>query len=364
MDFAKLIPASNTLVNFLDLNTDVAATRGLRFAMGLMLKRAYDRGFVGCFCQQEGPDWARKIEKYEADRFRRENGPHSCLLDQIGDKLQDGSGKRSPPLGLAQRFDPRSLRGSQDFGNCTAFSLRELLNMLKALRIAIAKRVLRFGDAYGTATIYGGRGHGGQGMALSTAANIVSHWGANMRAVYLDGRYDFRNEDRDESYGNSWGSSGTPRDLLEACKAEGTVTKVGSLPRLDKKMLKDLLYSGVMIHHGGTLTWSRSGDPLCSLTGVGLHAQGTLGCDDTDEARKHCNLPDDEFVVFGNQTWGDYYSISRWLEEPWWQYVPGIAPHTATDALRIINQGSYGYYTLDGLKPSDLDWSDVVSGTN
>jgi len=359
MDFVKLVPASNTLANYLDLNADVVATRGLRWAMGLMVKRAYDRGFVGCFCR-EGPDWARKIEAYEADRFRRESGPNASLLDQIGSRLQDGSGKRSPPLALATRFDPRALRGNQAYGNCTAASLGwDAMNMLNAIEVAIKEEPQRFGEPFATALIYGSRGHGGQGMALSTAANTAARWGVSRRKLYC-GRYDCREEDRDENYGNSWGDGGVPQCLADECKADGVVTKVGSLPRLDGKMLKDLLYSGVMIHHGGTLTGTRSGDPLTRLTDVGPHAQTTLGYDDTDEAREHCSLPDDEFVVFQQQTWGDYFSISRWRPDLWGDYVPGTWPLKASDALWVVNQGGYGYYTLDGLKPSDLDWSDIL----
>ena len=49
MDFNTLVPSSNCLANYLDLNSDVVTTHGMRRGVGLLYKRAYDRGFVGCF---------------------------------------------------------------------------------------------------------------------------------------------------------------------------------------------------------------------------------------------------------------------------------------------------------------------------
>jgi len=358
MDFNALVPTSNCLANYLDLNSDVVTTHGVRRGVGLMLKRAYDRGFVGCFAETpDSPEWARKIAQYESDRFRDESSGSSSLMEQIGRELYDGEGKRSAPLALAQRFDPRCLTGSQAYGNCTACSCGwDIANMLNAIEVAVQGESQAFGDPFATALIYGMRGHGGEGMALATAADASRRYGISRRTAY-DG-YDCRSEDRDESYGNSWGRSGPPKAFRD--QVQGKVAKVGSLGHINKADLRDLLYSGVMIHHGGTLTGTRTGSPLVRLTGVGPHAQSTLGFDDTDEARRHCGLPDDEFVVFNQNSWGDYYNVSRWREDLWGPYVEGTWPVKASDAVRVINQGSYGYVHYDGPKPPPLDWSVII----
>ncbi len=358
MDFSKLVPASNCLANYLDLNADVVVTSGVRRGVGLMMKRAYDRGFVGCFADTEdSPNWARRIAKYESDRFRDECNGSPSLMEQIGRTLYDGEGKRSAPLALAQQFDKRCLTGAQAFGNCTACSCGwDIMNMLNAIEVAVKGESQAFGDPFATALIYGLRGHGGQGMALSTAASGARDYGVSRRTNY-DG-YDCRSEDRDESYGNQWGRSGPPKAFSD--QVTGRVVKVGTLDHVNKAELRDLLYSGVMIHHGGTLTGTRTGSPLVSLTGVGPHAQSTLGMDDTDEARKHCGLADDEFVVFNQQTWGPYFNISRWREDLWGPQVEGTWPVKASDALRVVNQDSYGYVAYDGPKPPPLDWDVII----
>lgn len=366
------IPDNNDFYAHLGpLNFDVCYSRGLHAAESLQRKRAYDNGYVGAFCDaprptgirnpKSVPDWARSIERFEADRFAAEHPDGTPnILDQLGD-MQNGEGKCNLPFRLAKRFDPRTLTGNQDTGNCTACSLNwNLLNTLLALEIAVNEKSFSFGDSFGTAITYGDRGHSGQGMSISRAAWSAVNHGSNRRMIYLGGRYDFRDENTDERYGMNWGGSGPPADILAETKKH-VVTKVGQCPTLDAKTQRDLLFNNVLLHHGGVLTGTRSGTPLHGLTGVGAHAQSTLGYDDREETKGRLNLPDDIYVVFFWQSWGSYYSVSNWPEDLFGPYYPGCWAMRSDHALRIHNQGStYGYYSLDSFGPRDLDWDVIV----
>lgn len=365
MDFETLIPSTNTIGHFAPIS--VPLQMGVRRIASEITADAYRRGFVGCFTDDNNqPEWARKIARYRGDIFMHETDT-PMLEDQFnihGVVLKSGEGKRGFPLNLARQFNPICLMGNQNYGNCTACSLTwDLLNLLNAIQIAHKGAAFSFGDPFGTAVVYACRGYSGQGMALSDAAWAVTNNGPSRRKKYCDGKYDFRDEDVDEAFGNKYGRSGPPSDLTDETKEESRVIKVGDAGSMDKEKLKDFLYNGALIHHGGTLTGSRTGDPICRLTGVGGHAQTTLSYDDTDECRDRLKLSKGEYVVFNQNTWGDYYSISNWQEDLWGPYVPGTWPILASDAVRICNQGSYGcyvYYTLEGLAPLDLDWKEIV----
>jgi len=365
MNLESLVPITNTIAHF-SFPAQPLST-GIREMSSILTASAYQKGFVGCFTNSnDQPEWARKFARYRDDIFQHENDTPD-LMDQLskeGITLKSGKGKRGIPLNLARQFDSRCLMGNQNYGNCTACSLGwDVLNMLNAIQIAVKGEAFSFGNPFGTALIYACRGHSGQGMALSDAANAASKYGVSRRQTYCDGKYDFRDEDADESFGNRNGRSGPPSDLIEETQQDGKVIKVGSLGTMTKEKLRDLLYSHVMIHHGGTLTGTRTGDPICKLTGVGGHAQTTLSFDDTDECKSRLRLRNDEYVVFNQNSWGNYYNISNWIPEMWGPYVPGTWPILASDAVRICNQGQYGcygYYTLEGLAPLDLDWKVII----
>lgn len=335
-----------------------ASGGGFRDSLGDAIGRAYDT-FVGCFLANEGPEWARKIERYERDAFR-EIAPLPRLSD-LPQKLHSGAGKRAVNWNFAMALDPKAFLGSQDYGNCTFASMGwKTMTALLGTRILGLKCEERWRARHGTVW-YCTRGHCGQGSSLSQAAKSVLQLGLQV----MDGNYagyDFSDENADEKYGNSWCRSGPPSDLTEQTK----LNKHLAVTYLDEKTPEawmDVLINGGSIHTGSTTTAAKNGDPVSSFTGVGPHAQSILGYDDTEEFRdwykQQTGKTLSEAVVIFSQTWGNQHYVQKnWPTHLWGRQPQGAFVLPLSGVIRRMGSEAYAYGPdSEGFQPHDIEWT-------
>lgn len=327
---------------------------------------AYYKGFNGCFVDTEGsPEWARTIARYERDRLVDEAEFETRLEAAIPRSIQgQGRGKRAVHWNYYLKTDPvRALRGSQDYGNCTAWALREIVGCLWATDMVHKREPHRYTYRPGTAVPYGSRGHRGQGSALSTLVKVVYQKGIQVETTYCDGRYDCRNESDDESYGNQWGGTGPPSCILEEIKNDRIEQFAYAT---DADAIMDVLWAGHFLFHGSTLTARQSNTLISPLTSIGGHAQALIGYDDTDETRDWIkqNTGTDlrgDWIAINDQSWGRWNTFpdSQWPSHLWGARPEGVWCIRGSDLIRIVRQWGdcIAISNVLGFPKLDLDWS-------
>lgn len=335
----------------------VAAGEGLHRALAAGRRAAYDRGFLGCFLDDEKqPDWARKIARYEADRFRDEAEWARAEDFMLGDIEGMGKGKRALPYLAYQKLDREALVLTQDYGNCTMCSGAEACGVVIGADVLLEKKEQEYSWKVGTALSYGSRGHRGQGSALSTAARIYHTIGLQFRTTY--GKWDFTDENQDEYLGNKWGGSGPPKELVEAVRASGNRMEQAA-PISDEQAVLDLLYAGGVVHVGSTVTAADYGDPISALRTPANHAELLMGYDDTDEFRQwyqeKTGKQINDWVGIWDQTWGNWNDVDNWPDHLWGPRPEGAFVLAGRDTMHKVAQTAYGYGNSIGMPPRPLD---------
>ena len=205
-------------------------------------------------------------------------------------------------------------------------------------------------------------------MTLSRAMWAIQNYGFNSETVYLDGKYDFRQEDTDEAYGNKWGRTGPPADLINVTKVD-RIAHVVEIANLEEAM--DALYGGASIIHGSTLTGSTKGELISSLVSIGGHAQALLGYDDTDEFRewyeKSTGKKAQGTAWVGDQSWGanwNNFPIQLWPTHLWGERPEGAWVLWSKDMDKVIRQWGdcYAFSEVEGLVRDGIpDWTEAFS---
>lgn len=252
--------------------------------------------------------------------------------------------------------------------NCTAWATREGIEQNIGVDIAIKKDLHAYRGRTGTAIVYGSRQSSRQGMTLSRAMWAIQNYGFNSETVYLDGKYDFRQEDTDEAYGNKWGRTGPPTDLINVTKVD-RIAHVVEIANLEEAM--DALYGGASIIHGSTLTGSTKGELISSLVSIGGHAQALLGYDDTDEFRewyeKSTGKKAQGTAWVGDQSWGanwNNFPIQLWPTHLWGERPEGAWVLWSKDMDKVIRQWGdcYAFSEVEGLVRDGIpDWTEAFS---
>jgi hypothetical protein len=335
--------------------------------IGRALAKAYGHGrFHGAFLDGDGaPGWARTIARHERAMLLDTIEGDGRLEDMISTDIQGiGKGQRAVHWNHHLRQDPvRGLRGNQDYGNCTAWALREITGCEWGTDIAHRGEPQRYTKRPGTAVTYGSRGHAGQGSALATLVRVVTTKGIQVEDVYCDGRYDLRNEVDDERYGNSWGRGGPPSCILQEI-AEDKIESWGYVR--EEEAIKDTLFAGHFLFHGSTLTANTSSNRLVSpLASIGGHAQALIGYDDTDEARdwikQHTGTDlRGDWVAINDQSWGRWNTFpdDQWPSHLWGQRPEGVWCIKGSDLMRIVRQWNdcIAISNVLGFPRRDLTW--------
>jgi hypothetical protein len=327
---------------------------------------AYQSGFHGAYLRNQGPQWQQTIAQYEFERFIDEAQCETDISAALPSSLQSQwKDQRAVHWNWYLELDPqRSLRGSQDYGNCTAWSLREIVGCEWATDIKARGEAQEYTRRPGTAVPYASRGHGGQGSALSTLVNVVHRKGVQVEQVYCDGKYDLSTESADEAAGNRrFGMNGPPTCILDEI-AEDRIEQVSHVP--DPEAALDVLAAGHFCFHGSTLTGQSSGDPVSGIRTIGGHAQAVIGYDDTDEFREWYREKTGrvltEAVVIHDQSWGQWNQLTNWPEHLWGVKPQGAWVITLSSFSRIVDQWGDCYAISNVLGFPLLELPDWGSG--
>lgn len=339
------IPRANTIKRVLarTMTEGLLGRRsGFSADVSRLLFKAYQNGFHGAFADVDTmPGWARSAARESFAGFRDE-ARHPYVAEDVlsGKIVGSGKGKRAVNFQFAMKLDPMILYGSQDFGNCTSWMMKEMTGCQLALDIALGQ-LHEYTTRPGTAVVYGSRGHNGQGMSLSRAINTVHNKGIQLMSQYCDGRYDLREERADESYGNAWGRSGPPSCILE--EIDGNYIEHVVRVTAEQACL-DLLFGGYFLGHGSQLTARPNGRLISGLTSIGGHAQAWIGYDDTDEFRewykKNTGKTLNDWVAINDQSWGNWNPMPDevWPTHLWGPRPQGAWVVTGRDQMKIVRQ--------------------------
>jgi hypothetical protein len=172
-------------------------------------------------------------------------------------------------------------------------------------------------------------------MTMSRGCEVTTKIGQSEEKDY--GFVDLSTQTKDEDFGNQWGRSRPPQQLIDACTGD-QMERAYHISRPTAQLVKDLFYNESVIDTGSTVTGGGTGTPLVGLKSIGGHAQVATGYDDTDECRAKLRLPATESVVFMQQSWGpNWITINNWPEDLWGKRPEGCWPITMTNFLKLVN---------------------------
>jgi hypothetical protein len=262
-------------------------------------------------------------------------------------------------------LDPKCLAGSQDYGNCTSWAIKYLINHVLGTEIAALGEFHQWIASAATCITYGGRGSSGQGMSLMRAVQIIRDIAIAFMIKYDS--YDLRDEDTEESLGNRWGRSGVPDKLIKECQGE-RMTHVLELEDLgDMDTVKDLLFGGAGLIHGSQLTGTTNGKLVSGLKRIGGHAQALVGYDDTEEFQKwyrdSTGKPASGTVYINLQSWGNWnnFDVSLWPDHLWGERPQGAWMLWEEDQ-RTVHQNWGNVFAIskfEGLVSDVPDWKSI-----
>lgn len=363
MDYASLIPSGNRFDRFFAVNPSSFGT--VSEMVGRAYVDAYRAGFIGAFVDaDEHPTWARQIAAYDKAAF---------LAEARYGKFTEHAG---PIQGLGASVDrccnwnyaPRVLGDKvyvyrQETGICVyaCKAGKAIPQLLGTLRLGLRQPAPM--PAAGSTAWYANRGYCGDGSTLSGCAKWHSQ-GIPFRMVYLDGKYDLRDEDRDERLSAStWCRSGVPSDLATEFK-KARFAAISYMDDTGWEACRDVFAAGGVIDTGSGVTASGPCDPVArAMERIGGHCQILGGYDNSPEFRdwykQTTGKAISEPVLFLHQTWGPgWISLTNWATHLWGMRPEGMVPVLWRHA-RLLLEEAYSYLPLvDGQWPREkIAWS-------
>jgi hypothetical protein len=226
--------------------------------------------------------------------------------------------------------------------NCVSHAFRNGSDTTRAVEIDIKKEREGFIASGATEAIYGVRGHTGEGMTCSRAARFLNQDGG----ILLRKKYD--NYDLSKyngKLGDSWGRTGTPRELVEVAK-QNQVKTVSLIKSVQEA--KDAIANGyclaVCSMYGFSSTRDKNG--IAIRNGQWSHAMSWIGVDDTKE-----RLNETLFLI--QNSWGVWNSGPKFYEQP-----DGSFWIREQDAAGMIASGeAWALSNVSGFPPRKISWS-------
>jgi hypothetical protein len=262
------------------------------------------------------------------------------LFGSASKKLYNtGKGKLSIPYKSVYKFDKNPYNERQTTGDCVSHGTRNACDVSRAVEIDVHHQREAWIARGATEAIYGYRGHGGQGMSCSRAAEFVSRAGGILVRKNYKGVIDFSKYN--SSIGNSWGIRGVPDSVMDL--ANDHQIKTVSLVKTVEQA-RDALANGyglaVCSGHGFSATRDKKG--FAKKSGSWAHCMAWVACDDTGS--------EPAFLV--QNSWG------KWNDggHPEWGPIPdGSFLIRAQDAADMLAQnGSYAFSQFDGFPVQKL----------
>lgn len=290
------------------------------------LHKIYQDGYVGCFLDDpQLPSQIRFEARYERFKALQESDlPYAeDGLGTIRDENPGGEGQCAFPWHLYLKIDEmeaqgRAMKGNQLTGDCTGWGIGCAIDVERATAILEQGEFESYKAQRCTASIYGWRGHRGQGMAVSTGARAVNQYGMAIEDLYVNGKYDLRNYESYVQLGIKWGGRGTPSDLQAETK-KNKVQTVSSVREMEAIM--DLLQNGYGIAVGSMLGVSSSGRPVSRRSGSWSHAMCIVGYEGRREVLDR--IGQKKPVFLWDNSWGQWNSVSN-IPPEWQPWAEGM----------------------------------------
>jgi len=287
----------------------------------------YKNGFSGCLWEQHVFDDLMETSKY------------AYFSDGASKIKGSGKGKLSTPYKSVLKFDKKPYLERQSTGDCVSHGTRNAVDITRAVEIDIKGEAESWVAKGATEAIYGARGHGGQGMSCSRAAQFVSKTGGVVLRKNYPGVADFSKYNG--SMGAKWGSRGLPDKVIDIAD-DHQVRTVSLIRSIDEA--RDALANGygICVCSGYGFSNRRDSKGIARKSGSWSHAMAWTACDDTGK----------EPLFLVQNSWG------KWNDggHPDWGPIPdGSFLIRAEDAAGMIRaNGAYAFSDFNGFPPQIL----------
>jgi hypothetical protein len=291
------------------------------------LYNQYRKGFSGCIWEGHIFDQLMQNSKY-------------ALFGDGAKRIKNsGKNKLSLPYKSVLKFDKNPYNERQTVGDCVSHGTRNACDITRAVEIDIKGEKESWITRGATEAIYGARGHGGEGMSCSRAAEFVSKTGGIVLRKNYPGIADFSKYNG--KLGAGWGGRGLPDKVIDL--ADNHQIKTVSLVRTVAEA-RDALANGYGIAVCSNYGFSNKRDSkgFARVSGSWAHCMAWIACDDTNG--------EPAFLV--QNSWG------KWNDggHPEWGPIPDGSFLIHADAAEgmLKQNGSYAFSDFDGFPPQKL----------
>jgi hypothetical protein len=262
-----------------------------------------------------------------------ENSKYPLFGDASKKIKNSGKGKLSTPYKSVLKFDKNPYNERQTTGDCVSHGTRNACDVSRAVEIDVNHEREAWIAKGATEAIYGARGHGGEGMSCSRAAEFVSKNGGIVLRQNYKGVADFTKYNG--NLGAGWGGRGLPDPVIDL--ANDHQIKTTSLVRTIEEA-RDALSNGYGLAVCSNYGFSNKRDKkgIANTSGSWGHCMAWIACDDTGN----------EPLFLVQNSWG------KWNDggHPEWGPIPdGSFLIRAEVAAGMLSQnGSYAFSNFDG----------------
>jgi hypothetical protein len=287
----------------------------------------YRKGFSGCLWEQHVFDHLMENSKYP-------------LFGDASRRIKNsGKGKLSTPYKSVLKFDSNPYNERQTTGDCVSHGTRNACDVSRAVEIDVHNEREAWMARGATEAIYGARGHGGQGMSCSRAAEFVSKNGGIVLRQNYKGVADFTKYNG--NLGAGWGGRGLPDPVIDLAN-DHQIKTVSLIQTIEEA--RDALANGyglaVCSNYGFSNTRDKKG--FARTSGNWAHCMAWIACDDTG------NEP--AFLV--QNSWG------KWNDggHPAWGKMPdgSFLIHADVAEGMLSQNGAYAFSQFDGFPVQKL----------
>ena len=287
----------------------------------------YRKGFSGCLWEQHVYDHLMEVSKYP-------------LFGDASKKIKtSGKGKLSTPYKSVLKFDKNPYNERQTTGDCVSHGTRNACDVSRAVEIDVHGEREGWIARGATEAIYGARGHGGQGMSCSRAAEFVSKNGGILLRKNYKGVADFTKYNG--NLGAGWGGRGLPDPVIDAAN-DHQIKTVSLVKTIDEA--RDALANGYGLAVCSNYGFSNKRDKkgVANVSGNWAHCMAWIACDDTGS----------EPLFLVQNSWG------KWNDggHPEWGNIPdgSFLIRAEVAAGMLAANGSYAFSNFDGFPVQKL----------
>ena len=287
----------------------------------------YRKGFSGCLWEEHVFNHLMEVSKYP-------------LFGDANKKIKtSGKGKLSTPYKSVLKFDKHPYNERQTTGDCVSHGTRNACDVSRAVEIDVHGEREGWIARGATEAIYGARGHGGQGMSCSRAAEFVSKNGGILLRKNYKGVADFTKYNG--NLGAGWGGRGLPDPVIDAAN-DHQIKTVSLVKTIDEA--RDALANGYGLAVCSNYGFSNKRDKkgVANVSGNWAHCMAWIACDDTGS----------EPLFLVQNSWG------KWNDggHPEWGNIPdgSFLIRAEVAAGMLAANGSYAFSNFDGFPVQKL----------